>query len=224
MSGEALHSRRAVEKNTSRHAGRLLRAAAFLFLGMVTACPALAHRAGGPAGPTSGIAVPGLSHGQMAVIAVYRGEILALAERQARTDPTFRRLLDFGNIQYTYCLWGLVPGSLRDEDSPFNECSHAYLSAAHALLTHMRDLSSDRPPVDDLVSRIDADMVLGGTSFVQCQYSGETFNTADVIRPQWRAVPSHAPSLLAFSTVGIAFAGGAFMLAGGRRKDSTGYP
>lgn len=155
----------------------------------------------------------------MAVIADYRGEILALAARQARTDPTFRRLLDFGNIQYTYCLWGMVPGSLRDEDSPFNECSHAYLSAAQALLVHMRSMGEGAEAAEALISRIDADMVRNKASFAQCQFSGETFNTANVIFPIWRDVPSHAPSLVALSTLAVTFAGGTILLVGGRRKD-----
>jgi hypothetical protein len=161
----------------------------------------------------------------MAVIADYRGEILALAARQAKADPTFRRLLTFGDVQYSYCLWGLVPGSLRDENSPFNECSHAYLSAAQALLVHMRSMSGDKQSAEALISRIDADMVRNKASFVQCQFSGESFNTADVIFPIWRNVPSHAPSLIAFSTLAMAFAGGMIVLAGGhRRKESTDQP
>ncbi len=69
----------------------------------------------------------------MAVISGYRGAILDLAQRQTQTDPTFRRLYNHGNLQYTYCLWGLMPGSLMDEESPFNECSHAYLATTKAL-------------------------------------------------------------------------------------------
>ncbi|MHA6646099.1 hypothetical protein [Mesorhizobium sp. A623] len=190
---------------------------------MLFAVPAGAHGARS-GGPISGISIPGLSHGQMAVIAEYRGEILALAKRQAKTDPTFRRLLTFADVQYSYCLWGLVPGSLRDEESPFNECSHAYLSAAQALLVHMRDISDDKQPTEALISRIDADMVRNQASFVQCQFSGEAFNTAEVIFPIWRNVPSHTPSLIAFSTLAMAFAGGTILLAGGRRKDGDDQP
>lgn len=160
----------------------------------------------------------------MAVIADYRGEILALAKRQAKTDPTFRRLLTFGDVQYSYCMWGLVPGSLRDEESPFNECSHAYLSAAQALLVHMRDISDDKQPTEALISRIDADMVRNQASFVQCQFSGETFNTADVVFPSWHHVPSHPTSLVSFASLGIGLLGGVILLAGGhRRKDSTDH-
>lgn len=163
-----------------------------------------AHRSAANA-DDSGIPIPALTHGQMAVVANYRGEILALAARQARTDETFRRLLTFGNIQYTYCLWGLVPGSLGDETSPFNECSHAYLSATQALLTYMRGMNDKGSPlgadVEALVSRIDADMVRNGASFVLCQFSSEDFNTASLIRPNWPAVPFHLPSASAFAAL-----------------------
>ena len=179
-------------------------ALSFLLAILLAAGMAEAHRSAANA-DESGIPIPALTHGQMAGIAAYRGEILDLAARQARTDETFRRLLTFGNIQYAYCLWGLVPGSLRDEASPFNECSHAYLSATQALLVHMRAVNAEGSPlrldIEALVSRIDADMVRNGASFVLCQFSGQNFNTASMVRPDWIAVPFHLPSLSAFATI-----------------------
>ena len=169
-------------------------------------------------GAVSGIAIASLSHGQMAVLSDYRSEILALADRQSRTDETFHRLKNFGAIQYTYCLWGLVPGSLGDETSPFNECSHAYLSAARELLAHMRRTSADKQPVEDLISRIDADMVRKQASFVQCQYSAESFNTAGLIYPAWTDVPSHLPSLGAFAGLAAALTAGSLALGGATRR------
>ena len=150
----------------------------------------------------SGLQIPALTHGQMAVVADYSGEILDLAAKQNRTDETFRRLLNFANLQYASCLWGLMPGSIGDETSPFNECSHAYLSAMQATLTHLREMSADKPAVEALISRIDADMVRNRASFVMCQFSGEPFNTGLLVIPDWRDIPSHLPSLIA---VGIAF-------------------
>jgi hypothetical protein len=177
--------------------------------------PASAHRRSADA-DISGISIPGLTHGQMAVVASYRAEILDLAARQAQTDDTFRRLLTFGNIQYAYCLWGLAPASIADEASPFNECSHAYLSAAQALLVHMRAAAANDPArletVEALISRIDADMVRKGSSFILCQFSGEAFNTATVIRPAWSTLPSHAPSLLAFGGLALILGAGPFAL------------
>jgi hypothetical protein len=196
-----------------------MRAAALFLLGSALAAapafPAAAHRRSADA-DISGIPIPGLTHGQMAVIAGYRGAILNLAGQQTPTDDTFRRLLNFGNIQYTYCLWGLAPGGVSDEASPFNECSHAYLSAAQALLVHMRGMAANNPArleaVEALVSRIDAEMVRKGSSFVLCQFSGETFNTATIIRPDWGALPSHPPSLLAFAGLALILTAGPFAL------------
>ncbi len=206
-----------------RRASLRRRAAAFLLgLGLagLTAGAADAHRRGADA-DVSGIAIASLSHGQMAVIARYRGDILALAARQAQADATLHRLLNFGNIQHTYCLWGLVPGSIADEDSPFNECAHAYLSAARELLAHMRATSPDRRAVEDLVSRIDADMVRNQTSFVQCQYSGDTFNTASLVRPAWGEVPAHLPSLATFAGLAASMVAGSFALGLGPRRRPT---
>lgn len=151
---------------------------------------------------SSGLQIPALTHGQMAVIADYRSEILDLAANQNRTDEKFRRLLNFANLQYAVCLWGLMPGSIGDETSPFNECSHAYLSAMQAALTNLRQMSADKPAVEALISQIDADMVRNRASFVMCQFSGETFNTASLVIPDWWDIPSHLPSLIA---VGITF-------------------
>lgn len=199
-----------------------VRAAAFSCLAAVAmAAPAAQAHSSRPVADGSGIAIPALTHGQMAVIADHRSEILDLAARQAHTDEPFRRLMNYGAIQYTYCLWGLVPGSLRDETSPFNECSHAYLSAAQALLLHMRTMPGNAPAfqreIESLASRIDADMVQNGASLVLCQFSTENFNTASLIRPAWSAIASHPPSLIAFGVLAMGLAAGTVGLAGGRR-------
>lgn len=199
--------------------------AGLLLAGLLPAGLAQAHRSAANA-DDGGIRIPALTHGQMAVIAGYRGDILALAARQSPTDETFRRLLNFGNLQYTYCLWGLVPGSLGDEASPFNECSHAYLSAAQALLVHMRGMNDPRSPpgaeTEALVSRIDADMVRNGASFVLCRFSAEDFNTAAMIRPDWSAIPFHGPSAAAFGALGALLAAGTRALAGRPARDKAG--
>jgi hypothetical protein len=198
-------------------------AAAFLCLavGAFFSSPAVAHSSR-PVADDRGIAIPALTHGQMAVIADYRAEILNLAARQAHTDEPFRRLMNYGAIQYAYCLWGLVPGSLRDEESPFNECSHAYLSAAQALLLHMRTMPGNSPAfqadVESLMARIDADMVRSGAALVLCQFSNEAFNTASLIRPIWSNVASHPPSLIAFAVLAMGLAAGTIGLAGGKRS------
>lgn len=201
----------------ARHASPLARAALVLALaatGFATA-EAEAHRRFNPE-EIKGIPIASLSHGQMAVIADYRSDIMKLAAQERQVDDTFVRLLNYGNIQYTYCLWGLVPGTLADEESPFNECAHAYLSAARELLSHMRETSANKEAVEDLVSRIDADMVRKESSFVLCQYSADTFDTASVVRPVWSDIPKHLPSLAAFSGLGLAFAAAGMVL--GKRR------
>jgi hypothetical protein len=76
----------------------------------------------------------------MAAIASKRAAILDLAARQIPTDPTMRRLEGFINPQYFDRLWGIIAGSVGDESSPFNECSHAYLAATRALFLHLQTM------------------------------------------------------------------------------------
>jgi len=182
---------------------------AVMVLALVCASrPVAAHGGRSDAGPVTGIPIPNLTHGQMAVIADHFGEILDLAAGQVRKDEPFRRLMNYANIQFSFCLWGLVPGGVTDEASPFNECSHAYLAAARAVLTRMLDDPARTPAVDALVSRVEVEMLMNRASLVLCQYSSETFDTARIIRPDWRGVLGHPPSLAAFAGAGVLAAGG----------------
>ncbi len=175
--------------------------------------PAWAHRTA--SGAATGISIPSLTHGQMAVIAQYRGDVLALADRQfAQGDSTFFRLRNYVDLQYLYCAWGLVPGSVTDEASPFNECSHATLSGVRALLLHMRTMPGDQSRVHALIDTIERDMLANNASLVLCQYSSESFNTADHVSPHWRDVPFHGPSMMTLAGfVGLSLLG----ILGGRR-------
>ncbi len=138
----------------------------------------------------------------MQVIAANLRAIQDLAARQEPTDLTMRRLQDFVNLQKFACLWGMVPGSLTDEASPFNECAHSYLAGARALLMHLRQMpGGDRPGVEALVSRIELEMLSSGASLVLCRYSDEPFNTDEVIAPHWSRIPRHLPSLATFAAV-----------------------
>lgn len=193
-------------RKRSGSAGRCLGLALILFLSLSPA-PAEAHHRSTTAGG-SGLAIPNLTHGQMAVIADNAAAILDLAGRQVRTDPVFRRLQNFAALQRTYCLWGLVPGSLADEDSPFNECTHAYLAALRALLLHMRQMPGETSAVDALVGKIEMEMLRREASLALCRYSGEDFNTADLVIPRWDDVLLHPPSLLAFAGMLLVLAGG----------------
>lgn len=203
---------------------RFLALAAVFFLAiwqsLLIAIPAEAH-SGSSASPPPGIQIPSLTHGQMAVIARYRGDILDLAQRQTVTDPTFRRLYNHGNLQYTYCLWGLMPGSLGDEESPFNECSHAYLATAKALLAYMATMPAAERQAKALISDIDADMVRSGASWILCQFSGEAFSTGAVIEPRWRDMVFHLPSLAVLLVTMAALAGASWAIFGAPRSRTT---
>ncbi len=161
-------------------------------------------------GPQSGIAIPEISHGEMIVMAENRDRIIDLAGRAIDTDEPFRRVLNYARIQYAYCLWGRMPGSVTDEASPFNECSHAYLAATKAVLLAMRDMPGEAAAAGEIVSIVDRAMVLRGLALITCQFSGEAFNTADTIRPDWTAVPGH-PASLATLTGLVALVGGGFL-------------
>lgn len=155
----------------------------------------------------------------MSVIAPYYGRIIAIAEDVSDTDETFRRLLNFAQIQRAYCLWGIMPGSVSDEESPFNECSHAYLAAAKAVLLQMRTMKGETAPVDDLVSEIDATLVRNNLSLILCKFSGESFNTADLVRPKLADIFLHTRSFLAILSALLAIVAGLWLTARALRTE-----
>lgn len=179
------------------------------FIGLCIATAATPSAAHGTriSNSTTGLPIPSLTHGEMAIIAPYQREILGLALSAYDTHEPFRRVLNFAEIQYTACLWGMMPGSVTDEASPFNECSHAYLAAAKAVLLAMRAMPQEKIRANDIVSQIDSEMALSGMSLITCQFSNEIFNTAEVISPQWASVPTHAPSVMAFALLLVASSG-----------------
>ncbi len=144
----------------------------------------------------------------MAVISHYGGDILALAGRHTRPDDDFRRILNYARIQKTYCAWGLVPGSVTDEASPFNECSHAYLAAVSDILRRMMGEPHRAAEIDLLAVRINRSMLINGAALQLCRFSGETFNTASTLKPDWAGVPFHPESLATFGLLGLFVLGG----------------
>lgn len=176
-------------------------AVAALGLALIAPGAALAHRDGAP--PPEGIGIPSLTHGQMAVIARHRGEILGLTARHYPPDDTLRRLTNYAEIQSAWCLWGLVPGTVADEDSPFNLCAHAYLAASRDALLRLQALRPGDAAVQGLVRQIEFEMMDEGAALSLCGYSGAAFSTAEVIRPDWASVPRHPGSLAAFSLLGL---------------------
>lgn len=163
-------------------------------LALLAAGAASAHsRSGG--GSHAGLSVPEISHGEMAVISDYRSRIMDIALQAVDTNEPFRRMLNYAEIQYSYCLWGRVPGSVTDEESPFNECAHAYLAATKTVLMALRDMPQEAAAAGQIASAVDADLVRRGLSLVTCRFSGEGFNTADVVRPRWSEIPLHPASM-----------------------------
>jgi hypothetical protein len=170
---------------------------------MLAASPSQAHRISTRSGPLpEGISIPSLTHGQMAVIADNLNAIRALASARAGFDLTTWRLEDYLNLQSFACLWGLVPGSITDEESPFNECAHAYLAAGRALLLQLpHEPDANHKAIDALISKIEVEMLADGASMNLCRYSDEPFNTNEVIWPHWGMVPSHPPTLVALGAL-----------------------
>jgi hypothetical protein len=178
---------------------------------MLASSPGEAHRIstrGAP--PREGVSIPSLTHGQMAVIRDNVPAIRALASARLGFDLTTWRLEDYLNLQAFACLWGIVPGSITDEDSPFNECAHAYLAAGRALLLQLaHEPGADHTSIDALISKIEVEMLADGASLNLCRYSDEPFNTNEIIWPHWGMAPFHPPTL---ATFGAALA----LLAAGR--------
>jgi hypothetical protein len=183
--------------------------------------PGEAHRISTRVGPRpDGVSIPSLTHGQMAVISDNLSAIRALAGGRIGFDMTTWRLEDYLNLQSFACLWGAVPGSIADESSPFNECSHAYLAAARALLLQLREAPGvDHTAVEALVRKIETEMLMNGASLTLCRYSDEPFNTNEVIWPRWTEIPSDAPTA-AFAFVVFAAIGGTAWSAWPRRSAS----
>ena len=179
---------------------------------MLAASPSEAHRTSTRNGPPAdGISIPSLTHGQMAVISDNLSAIRALASARIGFDMTTWRLEDYLNLQSFACLWGVVPGSIADKSSPFNECAHAYLAAARALLLHLREApGADHKAVDALIGKVEAEMLANGASLTLCRFSDEPFNTNDIIFPRWTEVPLHPPTAASAAVVLIVIGGAAW--------------
>lgn len=187
---------------------------AFLIVALLT-LPLTAHaHSGNPAsGPDSGLKIPALTHGQMAGIAPFRAEILALAEQHRPADETLQRLVNHARIQFSWCLWGLMPGTVTDEASPFNTCAHAYLAATRSALLRLEEIAGDREETQALVRRVEQAMMRNAAALELCAYSSDDYTTAAIVRPDWPLLPRHTPSigLLAVAGLGLAAALSAFL-------------
>ena len=189
---------------------------------LIATAPASAHRASERVGaPPQGVSIPSLTHGQMAVISDNLAAIRALARDRTGFDMTTWRLEDYLNLQSFACLWGLVPGSVADEDSPFNECAHAYLAAGRSLLLQLAGTPGvDRKAVEALTRKIEREMIANGAALTLCRYSDEPFNSNEVIWPHWAMVPRHPPTV-ALAAAMLAALGAAVWALWPRRAAAT---
>ncbi len=186
---------------------------------ILTGSPSHAHRISTRSGPPpEGVSIPSLTHGQMAVIRDNLPAIKALASARLGFDLTTWRLEDHLNLQSFACLWGIIPRSITDEDSPFNECSHAYLAAGRALLLQLsKEPGADHKSIDALIGKIEVEMLADGASMNLCRYSDEPFSTNEIVWPHWGMAPFHAPTVATFATVFGLIASAPFWLA---RRDA----
>ena len=174
---------------------------------LATCTSALAHHQPHE-GPNVGVAIPAITHGEMLVVARYRANILDLAGRTPRTDLILRRLAGFVSLQHFACAWGLIPGSLTDEASPFNECSHADIAGARALLLHIVAMPGNQSEAKALQARIDTELASDPAASQLCSNSSETFDSGIIIWPDWKLAPSNLPTVLTIcATLALAAAG-----------------
>lgn len=195
---------------------------ALLLIGLASwASTAEAHGGSGSSLNPGGIEIPSSSHGELVVLEGYYGRIMALADSAASTNPQFRKLVNFAHIQRYYCLWGMAPGAASDENSPFNQCTHAYLSAAKQVLISMRDMPGLAPRANELLSDLDADMVRRGEMLIGCQYSADVFSTTNVAGPNWELLWQHPKTLAAAAAPLAALAITGLTLAAPMRRKRT---
>ncbi|WP_377296148.1 hypothetical protein [Rhizobium sp. SGZ-381] len=185
-----------------------------LLLLLVPIAPSVSHAHGFDAPEDqSGYAIPSIDHAAMRVIAPYRDRIIPLARQAAATDAELSALLLHNQMQSANCLWLLVPGSLTDEENPFNECAHADMAGLKAMLERLSLLPQTQGAARAVISDLDHDMVLAGTSFVLCAFAKESFNTASQVRPDWGAVSAYLVDRYG-SVFGLAAALAAICLTG----------
>src|SRR3984957_1739432 len=198
-----------VGQRARRRGGLKPLAALIAVLCMLGAAPSEAHRISTRSGPPpAGVSIPSLKHGQMAVIRDNLPAIRALASARVGFDLTTWRLEDYLNLQSFACLWGIVPGSITDEESPFNECAHAYLAAGRALLLQLaQQPAADHKSINALISKIEVEMLADGARLILCGYSDEPFNTNEIIWPHWGMAQFYPPTAMlavaAFAALGV---------------------
>ncbi|MFK8252943.1 hypothetical protein [Ancylobacter terrae] len=182
---------------------------------------AVAHSGGSAEGPRSGLSIPPISHGEMALVDERLDEIVALARRQSATDGPIRRLYNHFGVQLAYCFWGLAPGGVTREDSPFNACAHAYLATAKVLLVEMSRQPASSHAALAILDRLEARRRETPEAGEICSSSGEAFNTASVVRPRLAEMVADPGVAAIILGVMLLLAGGG-VAAGSLRRSSSG--
>ena len=91
----------------------------------------------------------------------------------------------------------MMPRSVEDEASPFNECTHAYLATDREILLQIVKAGDRVEDARILKERISLDMLADADALMGCQYSAESFpNTASTVYPDPLGIPFHAPTAL----------------------------
>ncbi len=207
----------------TERARKVLRWAACWLVLAVLSTPAWAHHQGtARTASPDGIAIPNLTHGQMVAVARNKSAILALAADQPAGDVVGRRLAEYVGFQSYACWWSLVPGSLRDEASPFNECTHAILAGTMALYRHMLPRLGSSAAAKELAAKINADMLENGAAVVLCRFSDEAFSTAEIITPPWGGLLSSPPTILTLAGLIVLVNGLTWLMLRMTRTDPAG--
>lgn len=137
---------------------------------------------------TTGYPIPAIDHGAMEAIAQFQGRIIDLARTVDNPSQHLQALLLHNEIQSANCLWYVIPGSITDEANPLNGCAHAGMAGLREILGELIEQPEAHMAATAVVSDLDYEMVLLGSSFVKCSFSADTFNTASQIRPNWAEV------------------------------------
>jgi hypothetical protein len=206
--------------NTKIVFARLVVAIVATALSLLPMRAAIAHGLNSNGAP-SGLSIPSLAHGQLQVMAEYRNAVVELAERQINPDTETKKLLNFVNLQYAYCLWGLIPGSLTDESNPFNACAHAYLAATKALLAHLVTAADRRVEAERLAEAINFAMLLRHSSLEICRNSFDALNASEIVYPRISDTSVNMLAVILFLILISATTICAFSWGQGR-KDSSG--
>jgi hypothetical protein len=83
-----------------------------------------------------------------------------------------------------------------------------------------KEPGADHKSIAALISKIEVEMLADGASMNLCRYSGEPFNTNEIIWPHWGMAPFHAPTVATFAAVFGLIASALFWLA--RRDPKAG--